>query len=56
MNDITFGEILTKFKLMFPDYKNEILDYRPQNGQKYSIHIWFKDGRELVFSLIMKIN
>lgn len=49
MNDITFGDIMLKFKSMFPAYIEGVDDYRPQDGKSHSIHIWMKDGRELVF-------
>ena len=48
-DNITFGDIMLKFKSMFPAYISGMSDYRPQDGQSYSIHIWMKDGRELVF-------
>lgn len=47
---MTYREIMLIFKAMFPGYESGISDYRPQDGQINSIHIWMLDGRELVFT------
>lgn len=48
--NITYGDIFEKFRSMFPQYLKGMNDYRPQENQNFSIHIWMKDGRELVFT------
>lgn len=50
MDNITFENIMQRFKSMFPAYTSGIIDYRPQDEQMCSIHIWMKDGRELIFT------
>ena len=48
-NNITYKDIMLKFKSMFPMYLREMCDYRPQADQNHSIHIWMKDGSEFIF-------
>lgn len=47
---MTYGDIFYIFSLIFSNTDKNVKDYRPQDNEANSIHIWMKDGRELVFT------
>ena len=43
-------EIYLRYMMMFPNSARNTYKYEWENKETYSIHLWQKDGRELVFS------
>lgn len=46
---LTYGDIYRQYKAMFPDTARNTIDYRPAETP-YSIRVWQKDNRVLVFT------